>query len=450
MTEHGSSPAGGPPESTQPLDLERTETVRLTPGPGAGASPAGVRQPPPGLGAQQPYAPVSGPQPPHQGPGGPIPPYRPAGPPFGAPQLVPPGPPQPPRRRTGVLVASAIGLALLAGAAGGVSGYALGQQDDEPQTQASGSAGSGVAPIARSVLPSVVTLEVTDAGEDSGGTGSGFVTRQDGYIVTNNHVVQAGGDQGKIKVLFPDGSQVDGKLVGRDASYDLAVVKVNRTGLAAVTFGESKAVAVGDPVIAVGSPLGLDSTVTTGIISALNRPVSPGGSEDQRSYINAIQTDAAINPGNSGGPLLDGHGQVVGVNTAIARVPGSKATEGGNIGLGFAIPSDQARRTVDQLISKGKAEHPIIGAFVDSGYTGEGAKLAGSNGEPAVRAGGPAAKAGLKDGDIILKIDDLKVTSANQLIVTIRAKQVGDKVRLLVRSGGQQRTVDVTLEGATG
>ncbi|WP_231635146.1 S1C family serine protease [Luteipulveratus halotolerans] len=341
-------------------------------------------------------------------------------------------------------------LALVAGATGGTVGFLIGAaQDDGSAATVADARPMGVAEVARSALPGVVTLEVADAGEESGGTGSGFVMRADGYIVTNNHVVAAGGDQGKIAVTFSDGTQVPARLVGKDASYDLAVVKVDRTGLSPVPF-RTGATTVGDPVIAVGSPLGLDNTVTTGIVSALDRPVSPGGTQDQRSYINAIQTDAAINPGNSGGPLLDSAGRVVGVNTAIARVPGSSSRGSGNIGVGFAIPGDQARRTAEQLISKGKAEHPIIGAYVDQSYTGEGARLGGGDGQPAVSAGGPAAKAGLKEGDIIVQIDGRRVTSPDQLIVTIRARQVGETVRLLVRSGGQERTVAVTLAGATG
>ena len=180
-------------------------------------------------------------------------------------------------------------------------------------------------------------------------------------------------------------SRCRGTVVGRDGSYDLAVVKVDRTDLVPLTLGRSADVVVGDEVIAVGAPLGLDSTVTAGIVSALNRPVTPGEADDQ-SYINAIQTDAAINPGNSGGPLLDMQGQVIGVNSAIATAPGSSTSaQSGNIGVGFAIPSDQVRTTVMQLIKTGKAVHPVIGVYLDSAYTGEGVRIAdeGPNGEPA-------------------------------------------------------------------
>ena len=208
-----------------------------------------------------------------------------------------------------------------------------------------------------------MTLKVT--GADGSGTGSGWVYDGAGHIVTNNHVVAGAADGGKITVVLADGQQVDGTVVGRDGSYDLAVVKVDRTDLAPLTLGASADVVVGDEVIAVGAPLGLDSTVTAGIVSALNRPVTPGDADDQ-SYINAIQTDAAINPGNSGGPLLDMQGQVIGVNSAIATAPGSSTSaQSGNIGVGFAIPSDQVRTTVTQLIQTGKAVHPVIGVYLD-------------------------------------------------------------------------------------
>ncbi|MDE9365812.1 trypsin-like peptidase domain-containing protein [Luteipulveratus sp. YIM 133132] len=477
MTEHGGHASAGEGSSTEPIDIERTDASRIAPpgrahaapgqhAGGQAAGPGWQQGPPPQRPVPQQPRPPQQPVPPPYRPTPYAPPgYQPGRPgpsPYGgwgpgpAPASLGQGPyagPQP-RRRTGALVGGAIGLTLLAGAVGGAAGYAVGQgengQHTTPVVTAAAGSAAPVADVAKAVLPSVVTLKVADAGEKSGGTGSGFVMRADGYIVTNNHVVSAGGANGHITVLFSDGSEVPGKLVGKDASYDLAVVKVNKPGLAAVPFGESKSVSVGDPVIAVGSPLGLDSTVTTGIVSALNRPVSPGGTDDQQSYINAIQTDAAINPGNSGGPLLDRAGRVVGVNSAIARIPGGQSEESGSIGVGFAIPSDQTRRTAEQLIRTGKAQHPIIGAFVDQAYTGEGAKISGDNGQPAVSPGGPAAKAGLKAGDVILQIDGQKVRSAKQLIVTIRARQVGDTVALLVRSGGQERTVRVTLAGAGG
>lgn len=430
MTEHGNHPGDGRPDSTQPIGLGDGDTARLPAQPGSMAQAPGPWGPT-APGAQQASSAWAPP------PGA----YPVAAAPTGTP---------PPRRHTGRLVAAAIALAVVAGAAGGVGGAALTRSQDD-QGQQSTVTNPDVAAVAKSVLPGVVTLQVTDRAKTKGGTGSGFVTRGDGYIVTNNHVASAAGDGGVITVAFADGSEVPGKLVGKDASYDLAVVKVDKQDLHVLPFGVSNQVTVGDPVIAVGSPLGLDSTVTAGIISALHRPVSPGGSADQQSYINAIQTDAAINPGNSGGPLIDGRGQVVGVNTAIAKAPGSSSQgESGNIGVGFAIPSDQVKRTVDQLIKTGHAEHPVIGVYLDPDYDEGGAKIAGSGGTPGVNPGGPGDKAGLKEGDVILQVDGQKVTSADMLIVTIRAKQVGESVRLLVRSGGQERTVSVTTAGATG
>jgi len=209
---------------------------------------------------------------------------------------------------------------------------------------------------------------------------------------------------------------------------------------------------VGDPVIAVGAPLGLDSTVTSGIISAVNRPVTAGGAGDSTSsFINAIQTDAAINPGNSGGPLLDMAGQVIGVNSAIARVAGAGLDgQSGNIGVGFAIPSDQARKTAEQLIDNGKATHPVIGVLIDTTYKGEGVRIAATpqNGNAPITKGGPADKAGLRPGEVILKFDGRPVTGPDEFVVAIRAKSVGDEVQLTVRRGSAERTVKMTLQAA--
>ena len=272
----------------------------------------------------------------------------------------------------------------IAGLVGGIGGALLADRDASPTrgSAALPSPGTGattrpqgsIANIAATVTPSVVTLRVE--GADGQGTGSGWVYDDKGHLVTNNHVVAGAADGGKITVVLANGTQLPGKIVGRDASYDLAVVKVERTDLAPIELGSSDDVVVGDQVIAVGAPLGLDSTVTSGIVSALNRPVTPGDEDDQ-SFINAIQTDAAINPGNSGGPLLDMQGRVIGVNSAIARAPGSSVSgQSGNIGVGFAIPSAQVRTTADQLIATGKAVHPVIGVYLDTQYEGEGVRIA--------------------------------------------------------------------------
>ncbi len=312
-------------------------------------------------------------------------------------------------------------------------------------------AAGSVAAVAARVIPSVVAIRVTgSAGE---GTGSGFVIDGKGHILTNNHVVALAGDGGTIKVVFDDGSQKDAAVVGRDVSYDLAVIKADTGSRAPLVLGNSDQVVVGDPVIAIGAPLGLQGTVTTGIVSAKNRPVTAGdGSGTETSFINAVQTDAAINPGNSGGPLVDSAGTVIGVNSAIARVTGTTGGTGGNIGVGFAIPSNQARRTATELIDKGKAEHPVIGISLDDRYDGEGVRIAtaASGGEPPVRPGGPADKAGMKAGDVITAIDGRPVTTPSELIVAIRAKAVGDTARLTVRRDGSDRSVVVTLAAGTG
>lgn len=305
-----------------------------------------------------------------------------------------------------------------------------------------------VASIAAKATPSVVTIKVE--GSDGSGTGSGWVYDDKGHIVTNNHVVAGAGQGGKITVILANGAQRPATIVGRDVSYDLAVLKVDGGGLTPLPLGVSADVVVGDPVIAVGAPLGLDSTVTTGIISALNRPVTTGSATD-RSFINSLQTDAAINPGNSGGPLLDMQGRVIGVNSAIARVSGdSLGSQSGNIGVGFAIPSDQVKTTVDQLIATGKAVHPVIGVFLDREYTGEGVRIAQNEpGRTALVPGGPAEKAGLKPGDVIIEFDGRPMTDPDELVVAIRSKAVGDSVSLVIERGGERKNVTMVLEADT-
>jgi len=352
--------------------------------------------------------------------------------------------------------------ALLAGLGGGLLGGWLGATDrfdglDLPNSEANGPTpepGAGattrpqgsVANIAAKAIPSIVTIRVEAA--DGDGTGSGWVLDDKGHIVTNNHVVSAAASKGKITVVLTNGKQVSATIVGRDVSYDLAVLKVDRTDLAPLPLGDSSTVVVGDPVIAVGAPLGLESTVTTGIVSALNRPVTPGEADDQ-SFINAIQTDAAINPGNSGGPLLDMEGRVIGVNSAIARVAGNAiGGQSGNIGVGFAIPSAQVKITVDQLLRTGKAEHPIIGVLLDREYQGEGVRIAtDSEDTPAVTPNGPAAKAGLKAGDVITAFEGRPMIDPDALVVAIRSKPVGSTVTLTVLRDGKPRDVKMVLQG---
>ncbi len=347
------------------------------------------------------------------------------------------------------IVAGAGLMAVLAGLVGGGVGYVV-ARETLPESTVTNTTIAGapslqpgsIADIAAKVQPAVVQLNVT--GADGGGTGSGFVISADGYIITNNHVAGMAGDGGSIVVAFSDGTELDGTLVGANPGYDLAVVKVEGTSLPTVPLGSSAGLSVGDAVIAVGSPLGLQGTVTTGIVSALNRPVTAGGSEsDTTAFINAIQTDAAINPGNSGGPLLDGTGAVIGVNSAIASLGGSDGSQPGSIGLGFAIPIDTAQRIANEIISTGSSTTPVIGVSLDMQFEGPGAMVS------EVTAGGSAEAAGLQAGDTITAVDGATVDDSTSLIVTIRSKSPGDSVTLSVLRGGQTIQVPLTLGSST-
>jgi putative serine protease PepD len=296
-----------------------------------------------------------------------------------------------------------------------------------------------VAGLANRVLPSVVSITT-----GSGSTGSGFIIDSSGFILTNNHVVeQAALSKGRILVTLNNGEEFESKIIGRDASYDLAILKILATGLPALQFGNSDEVAVGDSVIAIGSPLGLSGTVTLGIISAKDRAVTAGGSAGETSFINALQTDAAINPGNSGGPLINTAGAVIGVNSAIATLSGASSAQAGSIGLGFAIPINQARKTADQLIKTGKASYPVIGVLIDMNFAGPGAKVTASN--DAVVAGGPAQKAGIKSGDVIIEFGGKAINNPDELIVAIRSKSIGDRVEVKFKRGSSTRTTTIVL-----
>ena len=295
--------------------------------------------------------------------------------------------------------------------------------------------------IANKVLPSVVSISVTTA--SGGDEGSGSIISSDGMILTNNHVVSAAANGGaRIEVVLYDGRTLPAKIVATDPQTDIAVIKAEGVGdLPPISFGDSQAVNVGDAVMAIGSPLGLSSTVTTGIVSAKNRPVQATGERGgEASLIDAIQTDASINPGNSGGALVNMNGELIGIPTVIATTGGSSQTAG-SIGLGFAIPIDQAERTARQLIDEGKAQHPIIGATINTRSTVIGAEIA------EVNPGSPAEEAGLKSGDVVTHVDDRRVDSGVGLIAAIRSHAVGDKIALRVREGedGPERTVEVTL-----
>jgi putative serine protease PepD len=362
-------------------------------------------------------------------------------------QALPPNAPKS-RRPWAALVVGAAVTAVVAGGVGGAVGYTAARATTSPaQTTASAGlivaadtgvdsppADGSIAAIAAALQPSVVQLNVS--GSQGSGTGSGFILRSDGYILTNDHVVSTADDGGSITIVFSDGSKADATLVGTNPGYDLAVVKVDKSGLPAVTLGSSSALQVGDTAIAIGSPLGLQGTVTSGIVSALNRPVTAGGSGDA-AYINAIQTDAAINPGNSGGPLVNGNGQVIGINSAIATM--GQGGQAGSIGLGFSIPIDTAKRVAEEIIATGTSATPIMGVELDMNYSGDGAKVT------TVNAGGPAAGGGVQTGDIVTKFDGQTIADATALIVAIRSLSPGDQVTLTVQRNGQTQDLTVSL-----
>jgi putative serine protease PepD len=358
-------------------------------------------------------------------------------------------------------VAGAALLALLAGVLGGLVGIHLernGAFSDVrlPQTQGDGARRpeGSIAGIADAVLPGVVTLHAAGGGE--GATGTGFVLDDRGHILTNAHVVRPAGDGGAIEVTFSSGDSARGEVVGQDSGYDLAVVKVTGvSGLSALPLGDSDAVRVGDPVVAIGAPFDLAGTVTSGIISATERPITAGGAEPDGSdisWVNALQTDAPINPGNSGGPLVDLHGRVIGVNSAIRTADngGPAPGQSGSVGLGFAIPVNQAKDIAEQLINTGRASHPVIGVSLDTGYPGDGARVASATGDPAVVPGGPAEAAGVEEGDVITEVDGERVLSSDELIVTIRSHRPGDRLVLTVERGGEEISLTVTLGEAFG
>ena len=350
-------------------------------------------------------------------------------------------------------------LALACTMLGGVVGGYIALTSQDPQTDPSYSVGavpapvtgrpaSSVAGIAARVTPSVVMIKV----DGSEGTGSGFIIRG-GYIVTDNHVVTLDNQvtNAAIRVYFSNGSSVPGQVVGRDPYADIAIIKADGTGkLPALTLGNSTGVAVGDPVIAIGSPLGLADTVTSGIVSAVDRPVQPGQSAGTtpQVYFDAIQTDAPINPGNSGGPLVNAKGQVIGVDAAIDTLGDNPltGTQGGSIGLGFAIPINQARRVAVQLIRTGHSTHAVLGAQVNAGWGGNGAQITG--GKAGVSPGGPAAVAGLQPGDVIVRFGGQPIGNANALLDAVRSATPGERVSVAFSRSGQRHTATLRLGSA--
>jgi putative serine protease PepD len=363
--------------------------------------------------------------------------------------------PRPPGRSRTFLVAGAVALALVSGASGGLIVQALDRQGGtEPVTSpapsavtplqedtgsggggstgASESSASDAKAVARAVLPAVVELQVSSAGQQ--GTGSGVVLRSDGYILTNAHVVEGAT---RITVTLQSGERVDAELVGSDATDDLAVVRVAKTGLQAATVGRSASLAVGQRVIAVGSSFGLEGSVTEGIVSALHRVVLAGGpGQDSSDLIDAIQTDAAINPGNSGGALADDRGRVIGITTAI------ESSSGANAGVGFAVPIDRAVQVADQLIAGRQVTVSYLG--VTGGAEGDDGGSQGARIQQ-VSSDGPAADAGLRSGDLVTRVGDRTVRSWEDLVLAIRQLEAGSTVKVRVRRGSAEQTLQVTV-----
>ncbi|MEU3144454.1 trypsin-like peptidase domain-containing protein [Streptomyces sp. NPDC006999] len=368
------------------------------------------------------------------------------------------------KRARRVLVGLMLVVALLSGGVGGIVGTQLERNGgvgsvELPQAEGkpAGREPGSIAGIAAQALPSVVTLHVSGAA--SAGTGTGFVLDDRGHILTNDHVVQPAGRDGEITVTFHSGDTAEATIVGRDSGYDLAVVKVKGvSGLAPLPLGNSDNAQVGDPVVAIGAPFDLAGTVTAGIISARERPITAGGGQGDGSdvsYVDALQTDAPINPGNSGGPLLDAEGHVIGVNSAIRSAGSGDEAEGGqagSIGLGFAIPINQGKRVAEELINTGTATHPVIGITLDMDYAGDGARVGvrGSDGGPPVSSGGPGDRAGIEAGDVITKVDGQRVHSGEELIVKTRAHRPGDRLELTLERDGTEREVSLVLGSSGG
>ncbi|MER6747889.1 S1C family serine protease [Streptomyces fungicidicus] len=365
----------------------------------------------------------------------------------------------------GRMIAGVLVAALVAGGLGGGLGYTLAKENDSNGSTTVSSSTSGgnvkrdpgtVAGVAAKALPSTVTISA-ESSSGEGGTGTGFVFDTQGHIVTNNHVVADAVDGGKLSATFPNGKKYDAEVVGHAQGYDVAVIKLKSapSDLKPLTLGNSDDVAVGDSTIAIGAPFGLSNTVTTGIISAMNRPVaSSDGTGSQASYMSALQTDASINPGNSGGPLLDAQGNVIGINSAIQSTSngGFGTGQAGSIGLGFAIPINQAKYVAQELIKTGKPVYAKIGASVSLEDTTGGAKITdqGAGGSEPVDPGGPADKAGLKPGDVITKLDDRVIDSGPTLIGEIWTHKPGDEVTITYERGGKDQTTELTLGSRVG
>jgi putative serine protease PepD len=360
-----------------------------------------------------------------------------------------------PRKVSAAVVAAILAAGLIGGGAGGLITNAL-NNDNSSSTVSSlnGTAVSGsdsnsaadgsVSQVAAAVLPSVVSIEVS--GQGGAGEGSGVIISSDGQILTNNHVVALAANGGQLRVTFNDGKTASAEVLGRDPSSDLAVIKASGVSdLKPAKLGSSADLQVGEQVVAIGSPLGLQGTVTSGIVSALNRPVrtgssdTPGGQGDSAVF-NAIQTDAAINPGNSGGPLVNMGGEVIGINSAIASLSQGGSQQSGSIGVGFAIPIDKARGVATQLAKGQQPSSAFLGVTVqDATGSTPGAQIA------TVQSGSPAADAGLKEGDVITKVGDTSIDGADALVAAVRGEAAGTKLTVSYVRDGATDTAEVTL-----
>ncbi len=486
MSEHGTPGTGptGPAEGTGgqtgpgeriPEGQDRAPTAPQPPFGQAGPGPQPYGQPyvrpqygPPAYGQPAYGQPQPG-QPPYGQPywGPPRQPTTPVPAGFGGlpPGAGPTGPgstaePAPPARRSGRLRMGLAGLvagALIGGAAGagvatlGDDGSGSGAAPAAAQNvviQNPESATTATAAAAKAA-PSVVTVYVTS--RNSAGSGSGVVLTEDGYVLTNNHVVEAEG--GTVQVRTSDGTLYDAEVVGTDPASDIAVVKLaGAEGLTPATFADSDDVQVGDVAVAIGAPLGLSNTVTDGIISATGRAVQTGSSQDDATVIDALQTDAAINPGNSGGALVNGAGEVIGINTAIATVASGSVggdAQSGSIGVGFAIPSNTAKRIGDEIRETGKATRAYLGVRASTAAAGQNTEVGNGAQVVSVEPDSAAEDAGIAAGDVVTAVGDRPVTTSTELTAAVRSEAPGATVELTIRRGSSERTVEVTL-GTTG
>jgi S1-C subfamily serine protease len=448
--------------------------------PGPEAHPAGPAGTPPATGGTQPYgspaqqpyaAPAAGqqfawaphqataPQPAAQQPPTTPPHYpgyggHPAPPPETGPSTI--GSAGSPRRsgRVRIGIAGLVAGALIGGGAG--AGVATLVDDGATSATPSASAQNVViqnpstattaTAAAAKAAPSVVTIYVASA--TTSGSGSGVVLTDDGYVVTNNHVVAEAGNNGTVQVRIADGTLYDAKIVGTDPASDLAVVKLDVSGLQPATFADSGKVQVGDVAVAIGAPLGLSNTVTDGIISATHRAVATGSTQNDATVIDALQTDAAINPGNSGGALVNAAGEVVGINSAIATVASGgigSQSQSGNIGVGFAIPSNTVKRIADEIIDSGSATRAFLGVSAQTAADDQNSDVGTGAQIVKVESGSAASDAGLKEGDVITAVGDRPVTTSTELTAAVRSYAPGDKVTLTVQRDGKTDTTKVTL-----